>query len=70
VRGVVYFQGLFKLGHIYIHGEDEKALYSKTQDYIRKTLYSLEKKVRSIPGVRDVTFQFLNWKKREGSGFR
>ena len=51
VRGVVYFRGIFKLGRIYIYGEDEKTLIAKSQDYIRKTLYSLEKKVRSIPGV-------------------
>jgi hypothetical protein len=66
VRGVVYFRGIFKLGRIYIYGEDEKTLFAKSQDYIRKTLYSLEKKVRSIPGVRDVIFQFLNWKKEGG----
>jgi hypothetical protein len=66
VRGVVYFRGLFKLGRIYIYGGDEKILYLKSEDYIRKTLYSLEKKVRSIPGVRDVIFQFLNWKKEGG----
>jgi hypothetical protein len=66
VRGVVYFRGIFKLGRIYIYGEDEKTLFAKSQDYIRKTLYSLEKKVRSIPGVHDVIFQFLNWKKEGG----
>ena len=59
VRGVVYFRGIFKLGRIYIYGEDEKTLFAKSQDYIRKTLYSLEKKVRSIPGVRDVILHVL-----------
>jgi predicted RND superfamily exporter protein len=31
-----------------------------------KALYSLEKKVRNIPGVTDVIFQFLNWRKERG----
>jgi hypothetical protein len=31
-----------------------------------KTLYSFEKKIRSLPGVTDVIFQFLNWRKEKG----
>ncbi len=66
VKGVVYFRGLFKLTRIYIQEKDEQVLDLKSQDYIRKTLHSLEKKVKSIPGVRDVIFQFINWKKERG----
>ena len=54
VKGVVYFRGLFKLTRIYAHGEEELSKDFKSQDFIRKTLTSLEKNVRSIPGVREV----------------
>jgi predicted RND superfamily exporter protein len=37
-----------------------------TKDFLMKTLASLEKKIRSVPGVTDVNFQFLNWKKEKG----
>lgn len=66
VKGVVYFRGLFKLTRFYIHEKDERTFDLKSQDYVRKTLHSLEKKVKSIPGVRDVIFQFINWKKERG----
>jgi hypothetical protein len=66
VKGVVYFRGLFKLARTYVHDEDEPTLVLKSQDFIRKTLHSFEKKVKSVPGVRDVVFQFINWKKERG----
>lgn len=66
VKGVVYFRGLFKLTRTYVHDEDERTLALKSQDFIRKTLHSLEKRVKSVPGVRDVIFQFINWKKERG----
>ena len=66
VKGVVYFRGLFKLSRLYVHSKDEDILDLKSQDFIRKTLHSFEKNVKSIPGVRDVVFQFLNWKKERG----
>jgi hypothetical protein len=66
VKGVVYFRGLFKLTRIYVADEDERNKDLKSQDFIRKTLHSLEKKVKSVPGVRDVIFQFINWKKERG----
>ncbi len=66
VKGVVYFRGLFKLTRLYVYSKDEHILDLKSQDFIRKTLHSFEKKVKSIPGVRDVVFQFLNWKKERG----
>ncbi len=55
VRGVVYIQGVFKVGSS-----------KDTEDIIGKTLRSLEMKIRSIPGVVDVKFQLLNWKKEKG----
>jgi len=66
VKGVVYFRGLFKLDRIHLAERDERTTDIKSQDFIRKTLHSFEKKVKSIPGVRDVVFQFLNWKKERG----
>jgi len=66
VNGVVYFRGLFKLAGTHSREKDDDFVGLKTQDYIKKTLYSFEKKVRLIPGVRDVLFQFINWKKETG----
>ena len=66
VKGVVYFRGLFKLARFYIQDEDDRSRDLKKEDYIRKTLSSLEKKVKSIPGVRDAVFQFVNWRKERG----
>lgn len=66
VKGVVYFGGLFKSAHIYGHGEGEQTLDMKNKDFLSNTLHSLEKKVKSISGVRDVIFQFINWKKDRG----
>jgi len=31
-----------------------------------KDLYSFEKKIRSLSGVTDVIFQFLNWRREKG----
>jgi hypothetical protein len=61
VRGVVYIQGNFK-----VSGASSDASSKDTEDIVAKTLRSLELKVRSIPGVVDVRFQFLNWKKEKG----
>ena len=61
VRGVVYIQGTFK-----VPGMSSDASSKDTEDIVAKTLRSLELKVRSIPGVVDVRFQFLNWKKEKG----
>ncbi len=63
---MVYFRGLFKLAGTHTREKDDDFVGLKTQDYIKKTLYSFEKKVRLIPGVRDVLFQFINWKKETG----
>jgi hypothetical protein len=61
VRGVVYFRGLFQISH---HHSDEDE--EKIKELTVKTLYSFEKKVRSTPGVSDVVFQFINWRKERG----
>jgi hypothetical protein len=58
VRGVVYLRGLFQISH-HRSDEDEEAIKELTV----KTLYSFEKKVRSTPGVSDVVFKFINWRK-------
>ncbi len=60
VKGVVYFRGIFRL-----------PMVLETQEEVRKTitvktLLSFEKKIRSIPGVVDVIFQFVNWRKEKG----
>ncbi len=55
VRGVVYIQGVFKVG-----------TSKDTGEFIAKTLRSLELKIRGIPGVVDVKIQLFNWKKEKG----
>ncbi|MFB3886149.1 MAG: hypothetical protein ACE144_13055 [Thermodesulfobacteriota bacterium] len=65
VRGVVYIQGIFKLSGVStLVGSKEE------EDFISKSLRSFELKVRSIPGVVDVRFQFRNWKKEKGQWLR
>ena len=61
VRGVVYIQGTFKVSGISPDGESRDR-----EDVVSRTLRSLELKIRSIPGVVDVRFQLLNWKKGKG----
>ncbi len=61
IRGVVYFRGLFQLPPQLI-GDDQE----KVREISEKTLFSLEKKVRNLPGVSDVLFQFENWRKERG----
>ncbi len=61
VKGVVYVSGIFQISRIYSDGDEEK-----TKEFTVKTLYSLEKKIRSLPGVTDVIFQFLNWRREKG----
>jgi hypothetical protein len=64
VRGVVYIQGTFQLSR-----SDPSWDSDKVKDFTAKTLYSLEKKMRRIPGVSDVIFQLNNWKKEKGHWF-
>ena len=66
VKGVVYFRGVFKVARIYFPGEEGKEDASKIAEFTIKTLSSFEKKIRCIPGVSDITFQFLNWRRERG----
>jgi hypothetical protein len=61
VKGVVYIRGIFQISLPSKDGEEEKM-----KNMTINTLYSLEKKVRAIPGVSDVIFQLLNWRKEKG----
>jgi hypothetical protein len=61
VKGVVYIRGVFQLSYVPPDMEE-----NKLNDLTAKTLYSFEKKVRNIPGVSDVIFQLLNWRKERG----
>jgi hypothetical protein len=61
VKGVVYVRGIFQLSRFFSAGDEEK-----TKEFTVNTLYSLEKKIRNIPGVTDVIFQFVNWRKEKG----
>ncbi|MBM4277843.1 MAG: hypothetical protein FJ110_04475 [Deltaproteobacteria bacterium] len=57
---MVYFRGIFQPVNLPSGNEDA------IKTYASKTLFSFEKKVRSISGVADVVFQFINWKKEMG----
>ena len=61
VKGVVYVRGLFKMARYYSGEEGDSA-----EVFTAKTLFSLEKKIRAIPGVSDAIFQLTNWKKEKG----
>ena len=61
VKGVVYLRGLFQIVHHHSDGDE-----GEVKELTVKTLYSLEKKVKSTPGVSDAIFQFTNWRKEKG----
>ena len=61
VKGVVYIRGVFQISYVSPDLDQDKL-----NDLMAKTLYSFEKKVRNIPGVSDVIFQLLNWRKERG----
>ncbi|NWG03116.1 MAG: hypothetical protein HXY44_09700 [Syntrophaceae bacterium] len=61
VKGVVYLRGLFQVASHPAVGEEEQE-----REYVVRTLYVFEKKIKSLPGVTDVIFQFLNWRKDKG----
>jgi hypothetical protein len=61
VKGVVYLRGIFQVSRLYTDGDEEEKM-----EFTVKTLYSFEKKIRSISGVTDVIFQFFNWRKERG----
>jgi hypothetical protein len=60
VKGVVYFRGFFGLSMAMGSREEIKRTMTV------KTLFSFEKKIRNIPGVSDVVFQFANWRREKG----
>ena len=64
VRGVVYIQGTFQVSRLDASWDPEKV-----NQFAVNTLYSLEKKIRCIPGVLDVIFQLANWRKEKGHWF-
>jgi hypothetical protein len=64
VKGVVYFRGIFQITPPKPQ-MDEKEIERVTVN----TLYSFEKKIRSIPGISDIVFQFTNWRKQRGQWF-
>lgn len=61
VRGVVYLRGSFKLARFYTAASAENTL-----EFKMKNLQSLEKKIKSIPGVVDIVFELINWEKVKG----
>jgi hypothetical protein len=62
VKGVVYIRGVFQISNPPVDADE-----GKTEEFTIHTLYSLEKKVKSIPGVIDINFQFFNWRKERGN---
>ena len=76
VRGVVYFNGVFRLAGVTPEGREKRdqeltyrdipALIKRQHETVARTLYTLEKRVKGVPGVLDVVFQFSNWRKEKG----
>jgi len=61
VKGVVYLRGVFKSTFLHTDRSSEAAA-----DFTIKNLQSLEKKIKSIPGVINIEFELTNWKKAGG----
>ena len=61
VKGVVYLRGIFKSAFHHTDGSIESAA-----DFAIKSLQSLEKKIKGIPGVIDIEFELTNWTKAGG----
>ena len=61
VKGVVYIRGICQLSYIAPTADEDEL-----KDLTVKTLHAFEKKVRNIPGVSDVMFQLMNWRKERG----
>jgi hypothetical protein len=75
VRGVVYLGGAFKMSGINpdrLAVEDEvpikdvSAIVKRHHEMVSRTLSTLERRVKGVPGVLDVVFQFSNWRKEKG----
>ncbi len=61
VKGMVYLRGVFQVSHYHKEGDE-----GKEEEFVIRTLHSFEKKIKSLPGVTDVIFQFRNWRKEKG----
>ncbi len=61
VKGVVYLRGVFKATFHRAEGKTGGAA-----DFTIKSLQSLEKKIKGIPGVIGIEFELTNWKKAGG----
>jgi hypothetical protein len=61
VKGVVYLREVFKSARFPTDGSGEGAA-----NFAVKSLESLEKKIKGIPGVVDIEFELTNWKKEGG----
>jgi len=61
VKGVVYIRGIFEMAHFYTDGSE-----GGIQEFTKKNLHSLEKKIRDISGVIDVNFELTNWTRERG----
>jgi hypothetical protein len=61
VRGVVYLGGVFESWFQHTHRDAECP-----PDFAIRSLQSLERKIKSIPGVIGIEFEFTNWKKAGG----
>src|SRR4030042_3809412 len=61
VKGAVYLRGVFKSAFYHADGRMEGAA-----DFAIKSLQSLEKKIKSIPGVINIEFELNNWRKTGG----
>jgi hypothetical protein len=75
VRGVVYLWGVFRMAGITpdryearhdLTYRDLPTLVKRQHEMMTKTLFTLERRVKGVPGVQDVVFQFSNWKKEKG----
>ena len=70
VKGVVYFRGFFRVRAIprpvRTDEDREVAIFLTANEYNVTTLHTLEKRVKSNVGVRDVVFQFANWERQKG----
>ncbi len=60
-RGVVYLRGEFRV-QIVLKALDRKKYY----DVLISTLIGLEKRLRRVPGIVDIVFQFTNIQKYGG----
>ncbi len=46
--------------------KDVSTFVKRQHEMVARTLYTLERRVKGVPGVQDVVFQFSNWKKEKG----